>query len=220
MKSRVLQRREATTVCAVEEKEAKKFPYSFYDMLFFFFFYACAGWICEVIFAFFRTGGAFINRGFLTGPVCPIYGFGILAVLLLCEPFRKKPLAVFALSATATTALELMVGVTSVRLLHTRLWNYSYMPLNLDGHICLAFSLIWGVACLAIFYGIHPLVARLVKKIPRRVGMVILFVCSAAILGDLAVHGIQIIRANFPQLSFEMLLHHAENVRDLPGKLD
>ena len=105
MKSRVLQRREATTVCAVEEKEAKKFPYSFYDMLFFFFFYACAGWICEVIFAFFRTGGAFINRGFLTGPVCPIYGFGILAVLLLCEPFRKKPLAVFALSATATTAL-------------------------------------------------------------------------------------------------------------------
>lgn len=122
---------------------------TFYQILWSFFLYSFAGWCCEVVFAACKTG-RFVNRGFLFGPMCPIYGFGVVAAVLLIEPIRAHWLQAYLVAVFVPTVLEYIVGWGAVKLLHTRLWDYSRMPLNIGGHVCLLFSLVWGLGCLII----------------------------------------------------------------------
>lgn len=157
-----------------------------YSLLLFFFIYGFLGWISEVIFAAFKSG-KFVNRGFLLGPICPIYGIGVAAVLLACEPMMDRPWLVYIVSGVLTSLIELLIGIISKALLHERLWDYSNMPLNIGGYICLTFSLVWGAACIMIVYGLHPLVAGLVRLVPHTLGIVLICVFSALFLTDLAI---------------------------------
>ena len=157
-----------------------------YSLLLFFFIYGFLGWISEVVFAAFKSG-RFVNRGFLLGPICPIYGMGVAAVLLACSPMMDKPWLVYIVSGILTSLIELIIGVVSKAILHERLWDYSNMPLNIGGYICLTFSLVWGAACIMIVYGLHPLVAGLVRLLPHVLGVVLICVCSALFLTDLFI---------------------------------
>ncbi len=159
---------------------------SWYVLLWIFFIYAFLGWCSEVVFAAVKSGD-FVNRGFLLGPVCPIYGLGLLFVLLLLSPFQENPLALCLGSLVITSALELLVGWASEKLLHQRLWDYSAMPFNFRGYICLAFSLLWGLACLLVVRVIHPLILDLIHWIPRTPGLVLLALFSAVFLTDLVL---------------------------------
>ncbi len=173
----------AIVECADAPKSRLKIHYTFYNLLSFFFLYAFLGWSCEVVYAYFRAG-TFINRGFLFGPLCPIYGFGVVSVLIILEKFRDRPFFVFLLSVLITTMLELIVGIAANAFFHVRLWDYSYMPMNLRGYICPTFSLLWGLGCLGIFYGVHPLLYRLIEKIPHTFGVVLLCIFSVLIVCD------------------------------------
>lgn len=158
--------------------------YSLYELLWIFFLYAFLGWCSEVVFAAVKSG-QFVNRGFLLGPVCPIYGLGVAFVLLLLLPLQEN-LAVLTLgSILITSALELLVGWLAEKLLHQRLWDYSTVPFNFKGYICLQFSLMWGLACLLVVRVFHPLIMALVGWIPHTLGLVLLGVFSAAFLADL-----------------------------------
>lgn len=164
-----------------------------YSLLWTFFFYSFTGWCCEVIFAAFKTGH-FVNRGFLFGPVCPIYGVGVCAVVLLITPIQSNLPLVYLISAAVTTAVEFLVGWLSEKILHTRLWDYSNMPLNLGGYVCLLFSLIWGAACLLIIYFLQPAVLHLFGLIPFWLGLCLLAVFSGTILTDLILTGIEALK--------------------------
>lgn len=157
---------------------------SLYTLLWIFFIYAFLGWCSEVVFAAVKSG-QFVNRGFLLGPVCPIYGLGLLFVLLLLSPFQENLLALCLGSLVITSALELLVGWGAEKLLHQRLWDYSNMPFNIKGYICLAFSLLWGLACLLVVRVIHPLILGLIHWIPHTLGLVLLALFSATFLTDL-----------------------------------
>lgn len=158
---------------------------NFYLILWYFFVYAVLGWCAEVSYAALRTGH-FVNRGFLNGPVCPIYGVGVVVVILLLTPVRENAFLLFACSVVLTSALEWLTGFVLEKLFHQKWWDYSEMPYNLNGYICPMFSVLWGIACLLVMDVIHPMVAGLVERIPHLVGLVLLGVFSAVFLADLA----------------------------------
>lgn len=118
--------------------------FSLYEIFWYFVIYAVLGWVVEVCFCSINTGG-FVNRGFLNGPVCPIYGFGMVAVLVCLWPLRHNIPVLYAGAVLLTSALELVTGWVLKKLFHTSWWDYSNMRFNLGGYICLRFSLVWGV---------------------------------------------------------------------------
>lgn len=133
--------------------------------LWLFFVYAFLGWCTEVAFVAWSSGG-FVNRGFLNGPICPVYGFGALLVLACLEPLRGDLPLLFLGSFVLTTLLEGMTGFLLEKLFHQRWWDYSDKPLNLAGYVCLPFSLAWAAACVVVVRGIHPAVTWALDRLP------------------------------------------------------
>ena len=103
-----------------------------YQLLWLFFIYAFLGWCTEVAYAALDTG-KLVNRGFLNGPLCPIYGCGMAAVLTLLLPLQDNLLILFAGGMLLTTLIELVGGWALKTLFHTTWWDYSDKPFNLGG---------------------------------------------------------------------------------------
>ena len=167
----------------------------FYHLLWFFFVYAFLGWCAEVGYAATKTG-KFVNRGFLNGPWCPVYGFGVVIVLGCLEPLSGNLPLLFLGSVALTSALEWLTGFALEKLFHQRWWDYSNEPFNLTGYICLRFSLMWGFACLFVVKLLHPTVVLAVDLLPRPLGWVLLAGLCAALGVDLAATVSAIARLN------------------------
>lgn len=166
-----------------------------YLLLWTFFVYAFLGWCTEVSFAA-LTSGRFVNRGFLNGPVCPIYGVGVVIVLFFLEPLRKNTVLLFVGSVLLTSLLEWLTGFVLEKIFHQRWWDYSNEPFNLGGYICLRFSIAWGLACLIVVDIIHPSILWLIHLVPHTLGIVLLALFSAGMLVDLAATVRTIARMN------------------------
>lgn len=163
-----------------------------YGFLWIFFIYAFFGWCTEVAFHALVTG-RFINRGFLNGPVCPIYGFGVVIVVGLLTPLQDNKLVLFLGSVVLTSALEWLTGFVLEKLFRQRWWDYSNEPFNLGGYICLRFSIAWGLACLLVMEVVHPAVLFFIRWLPRLVGVPALCVMGVLMAVDLAatVNGVR-----------------------------
>lgn len=161
------------------------FGFSVYQLLWYFFIYAVLGWCVEVIFCT-ATTGQWVNRGFLNGPLCPIYGFGMVIVLLCLTPLQGSLPLLFLGSFLLTSALELVTGFVLKKAFHTTWWDYSDQPFNLGGYVCLGFSLAWGLGGMAAVRLLHPPVAKFIAFLPRPVGWTLLGVFGLAFVIDLA----------------------------------
>lgn len=150
--------------------------YSFYEYLTFFVIYSFLGWCAEVIFNTINTGH-FVNRGFLSGPVCPIYGFGMVIVVFCLTPLQDNWLLLFFGSMVLTSVLELITGYVLKKVFHTSWWDYSDQPFNIGGYICLRFSILWGLGCVMVMDLIHPAITRFVRWIPVPAGEIIVGIC-------------------------------------------
>ena len=156
-----------------------------YALCWYFFLYAFLGWCAEVAFAACKTG-RLVNRGFLNGPVCPIYGFGMLAAVTALGPVRGSLPALFFGGGLLATALELVGGWALMTLFHARWWDYSDKPFNLGGYICLRFSLLWGLGVTAVMRLVHPAVELLVSRLlTNPPGAILLGVCAGLFAADL-----------------------------------
>lgn len=160
--------------------------YSVYELTAFFFIYGFLGWVSEVAFAAVEKG-KFVNRGFLLGPICPIYGVGVVLVTSLLHPLLKYPVLEYVLCVVICSAVELITGMVLKALFHERFWDYSNKRFNIGGYICLTFSLLWGAVCLVILYLLHPALYVLVQKFPHILGIVFLSVFVVTIVCDSAV---------------------------------
>lgn len=129
--------------------------YNWIEMLLIFAVYAILGWVTEVVFFTLKTG-TFVNRGFLNGPLCPLYGFGVLGVLLIMYPIQDNILLLFIGSMAFCTAIELITGIVLEKLFHDTWWDYTDQPFNFKGYICLRFSIMWGIACVSVIRILHP----------------------------------------------------------------
>lgn len=157
--------------------------FTLYQLTFYFFIYAFIGWCLEVLYAG-ATTGKFVNRGFLNGPVCPIYGFGAIIIILLLTPLKSNLLMFFLFAVFITSFLELIIGIVLEKVFHEKWWDYSDMPYNLGGYICLKFSLIWGVASVFLIMVVQPFIATMVGLIPGIVGNIIIISAIGLIIAD------------------------------------
>lgn len=158
---------------------------TFYHVLWYLCIYSFFGWCGEVAFHA-MTYGDFQNRGFLNGPVCPIYGFGALLIIALLKPFSGNLVVLFVSSVIVTSLLELVTGYLLEKIFKSKWWDYSDMPYNIKGYICLKFSVIWGFVCVFALKIVHPAVVSFVTHIPEFIGIIIaivfavIFICDAA----------------------------------------
>lgn len=129
------------------------------------FIYSVLGWICEVIYCRIVHGN-WTNRGFLYGPYCPIYGFGALFIILLLSPFVSNPILVFLLSILVTTTLEYITSFLMEKIFNAKWWDYSNEFLNINGRVCLATAIPFGILGVLVMYFIHPYTTKLIELIP------------------------------------------------------
>lgn len=165
--------------------------FSLYEIAAYFFIYAFLGWITEVIFATLKNG-KFVNRGFLNGPVCPIYGFGVVIVLLSLDSVKDNLLILFFASLLLTSILEFITGFVLEKFFHKKWWDYSKEPFNIKGYVCARFSLLWAVACVLVVNVIHPLIHNAVSFLPDIAGYIFISVFTAVIIVDLSLTVLQI----------------------------
>ena len=179
-----------------------------YRFIWIFFIYAFLGWCTEVSYAALVTG-KFVNRGFLNGPVCPIYGFGVVIVLPCLTPLADNLLLLFLGSVVLTSALEWITGFVLEKLFHQRWWDYSDQPFNLSGYICLRFSIAWGFACMFVVKLLHPTVLLFIRIIPQALGVVLLVLLGAVMAVDLSATVSAIVKLN----------HRLEQLDELAAKI-
>ena len=127
---------------------------TYYQICWYFLIYSFGGWIVEVIFHAVALGKV-VNRGFLNGPVCPVYGFGVLSVFAMINTlqgsgYQMSDGMIFLFGIILATVVELIAGWLLDVCFHARWWDYSDKPLNFHGYICLEFSIIWGLAIVLV----------------------------------------------------------------------
>lgn len=135
--------------------------------VFVFYIYCFVGWIWETCYVTAKTK-FFENRGFMNGPMLPIYGFGACIMLVSSMYVRDYPLLVFTFGLISATTLELVTGIVMEKLFRVKYWNYTHEKFNFKGYICLKSSLAWGVASLGLAYLIHRPIDALVMSIPEK----------------------------------------------------
>lgn len=157
-----------------------------YGAMWIFLIYGFLGWCAEVVFAAVCLG-KFVNRGFLCGPICPIYGFGVLIVGTLLTPVADNALLLFVCSVLLTSALEFITGWVLERMFNEKWWDYSDDKFNLKGYICLKFSLMWGVACVIVMKTIYPMTLTLIHHFPLALGITLMCICLVLLVSDLTI---------------------------------
>lgn len=159
------------------------YQYTFIQWLLFFFIYCFLGWVWESCYVSIKKR-EWINRGFLHGPMLPIYGSGAIIVLICTIGVRDQIVLIFLFGMIGATILEYVTGACMERLFRVRYWDYSHMPLNLKGYICLPVSLGWGAFSVLLVRVIHVPIENLVLQIPERIAEVVSVVCSSAFAVD------------------------------------
>ena len=191
--------------------------FSAYQIVFFFFIYAFLGWCTEVIYACVNSG-KFVNRGFLNGPYCPIYGFGVVAVVMCIYPVKDNLPVLFFGSVILTTALEFVTGFILEKIFNEKWWDYSDEHFNIKGYICLKFSLMWGLACIIVVRVIHPLIIKFVDFVPRLIGIIIISVLSAGILSDIIITVLAIMKIRKNIRLIQSISDEMRNISDFTGE--
>lgn len=170
-------------------------PQNFYELVWIFIIYAFIGWCTEVSYAALDTG-KFVNRGFLNGPYCPIYGCGVVIVVAILTPLKENLLILFAGSFLLTSVLEYITGYILEKVFHNKWWDYSDKPFNIKGYVCLKFSIYWGLACTFIMDIIHPIIYAAIRFIPFMLGVVLLSIIMCVFAADCIITVTTILKFN------------------------
>lgn len=154
--------------------------------LLYFFIYAFLGWICESIFC--SIGNKkIINRGFLNGPICPIYGFGAIIIICFLTRFQNNIVLLFLFGVLITSILEYMTGYILEKIFNTKWWDYSNRKFNIKGRVCLRNSILFGIMGIFLIKFIHNSIIHVVSIIPNIVILVIVSIISIYLIVDITV---------------------------------
>lgn len=185
--------------------EIQLFGNEFYYLFYVFIVYGVIGWIYESCYASVKKR-SFVNRGFLTGPIIPIYGFGALMFYLVFWDYRNNYLLVFFGGILLATVLEYITSFLMEVIFHTRWWDYSNFRFNLNGRVALIVSLFWGALALVMLKIIHPGIDYLITATPRRVGIIMGYVIVPVFTMD-------IINAAVTSVKLDKILVKLQNLR-------
>ena len=172
--------------------------------------YAFLGWCMEVTCKFIQYK-KFINRGFLIGPYCPIYGWGALAITILLKRYMEDPLVLFVMSTIICSIIEYLTSYFMEKKYHARWWDYSNKKFNINGRICLETLIPFGILGVAIMYGTNPILFKLYNQIPQLViniltvilfiGFIVDNIISSNIISSINVEGNKLIKDNTEEIT-------------------
>ena len=162
--------------------------------------YAILGWIAEVLLALY-THKKFINRGFLIGPYCPIYGVGVLLIIWLLKKYTDSALALFVLAMVICMTLEYLTSFIMEKLFNTRWWDYSDKRFNINGRICLETAIPFGIGGLIIMYLVNPLFEGILNMLPSNILIILGVFLLIIFLVDLGISLSVILRINNVDIS-------------------
>lgn len=137
--------------------------FCFYFMLFII--YSFIGWSIEVVGKLIEKH-KFINRGFLVGPICPIYGWGCIAIILLLSKYKSSPIVLFLMAIIICSILEYFTSYFMEKLFHVRWWDYTRRKYNINGRICAETMIPFGLLGCLVVYVVNPIFTGLLNKIP------------------------------------------------------
>ena len=198
------------TVCGID----------FYHLMNWLIIYSFFGWVWETCYVSVKSG-KFVNRGFINGPLCTIYGFGAVSVYMILRPFSDNLLYLYLGGVVVATALEYVTAVLMESIFHTSWWDYSDNKFNFQGRICLGASLGWGAFTVILFKVLHPLVESIVILYPVYVGEIGICVIGVGYVVDFAfsaaaafrIHeNLPVIEAAMEQAKGEMLVKMHEKI--------
>lgn len=159
------------------------------DIALLFFIYGFAGWCMEVILKYIQYH-RFINRGFLTGPICPIYGCGAVLITVVIGNLASVEsglVMTFALSFLICGAVEYLTSLVLEKIFHARWWDYSGKPMNLNGRVWIGNLLLFGLAGVAIIHLLNPAIFSVLERLPLKVRGVCASVLLAVLVADFAI---------------------------------
>lgn len=172
--------------------------------------YAFLGWCMEVTCKFIQHK-KFINRGFLIGPYCPIYGWGALAITILLKRYMEDPLVLFVMSTLICSIIEYLTSYFMEKKYHARWWDYSNKKFNINGRICLETLIPFGILGVAIMYGTNPILFKLYNQIPQLViniltvilfiGFIVDNIISSNIISSINVEENKLIKDNTEEIT-------------------
>ncbi|MCR4591211.1 MAG: hypothetical protein K5668_10375 [Lachnospiraceae bacterium] len=182
------------------------FGMTIYDVLWYFMIYSVVGWMIEVAFHA-VTVGKVINRGFLNGPLCPVYGCGVVMVLSVLNILGEvagvetdlketSALLLFAVGIVFATLIELIAGFLLDKFFHARWWDYRDRRFNLNGYICLEFSIVWGLAIAFVLRVVQPFFDGLIDLIPVTAGQILLILMYIIFVADIVITVMTILKLN------------------------
>lgn len=154
-----------------------------YEYILYFFIYSFIGWLMEVICKLVEKR-KFVNRGFLVGPICPIYGYGVLLIVLLIGSYKGDLLAVFLKSILVCSILEYLTSYIMEKLFNARWWDYSNYKFNLNGRISLETMLPFGLLGVFVIYFLHPIVESMVCKLNSHFIIILSIILAVLYLFD------------------------------------
>lgn len=161
------------------------YSYSLATWLLFFFIYCFLGWIWESSYVSIKSK-KWTNRGFMNGPLLPIYGSGAIIILIATLPLKNSMVLVYFSGMIAATVLEYFTGAAMEAMFKVRYWDYSNRFMNLNGHICLKCSLLWGAFSILMVKVIHVPIENMVLRIPESITQIISFSISILVAADFA----------------------------------
>ncbi len=154
----------------------------FYTYFLLFIIYSIIGWILEIIFAFINLK-KFVNRGFLIGPYCPIYGAGCLLLTILLSKYAEDTIVLFALSIIICSILEYLTSWIMEKIFKLRWWDYSDMKFNINGRICLETMIPFGIIGVIVVKFINPFLLELISQInPNNLSIIVIILMSLFII--------------------------------------
>lgn len=190
--------------------------YTLTQWLLFFYTYCFLGWVWESCYVSIRKGH-WINRGFLHGPMLPIYGFGAVIILFVTLPVRESILLIYLSGLVGATLLEYLTGFVMEKLFHVKYWDYSQQPFNLNGYICLGCSLGWGAFSVILIKLIHPWIEKPLIALPNHWVALITGVISCFFITD-------VIQSAIEALDLKQLLSNIDMInqqlKSISGQLE
>ncbi|EKQ53842.1 MULTISPECIES: putative ABC transporter permease [unclassified Clostridium] len=175
-----------------------------YNIIYFFTLYSFGGWCLEVLY-YFKNEHRFVNRGFLYGPFCPIYGFGVVFLVVFLDSYKDNIFSLFFLAAFFTTVLEYITGFILEKTFKTKWWDYTDDPLNIHGRVCLPYSLLWGIGEVIIIKIVHPIVSNFISDIPKTLGEMFIFISIVYFIIDFCLTILSLIQFDKLFYSFQFV---------------
>lgn len=166
---------------------SKKLPRMYLYFIYFLIF-AIIGWILETAYSFYALGH-FTKRGFLYGPLCPIYGWGALILIIFFNTYRKHNLKLFFYAAIIFSIFEYIVSFAMEAMFSLKWWDYTNEFMNLNGRISIFFSFAWGIIAILFINLIYPFFKKkiniILSKINYKVQLTTLYILFIILVVDM-----------------------------------